>query len=56
MANIPDQTIIRSLEYMVQRDGQFDDPETSPQMAAGDRYIAHGLVANIIGKTLQLSG
>ena len=36
VADVPDQPVVRRLENVVERDGQFDDAETRAQMAAGD--------------------
>ena len=34
MANVPDQLVVRRIENIVQRDGELDDPQPCPQMAA----------------------
>jgi hypothetical protein len=35
--HIPDQPVARGIENMMQRDRQLHDPETSPEVPAGDR-------------------
>ncbi len=38
VADVPDQTVLRRVEDIVQRDGQLDHAEPRTEMAAGDRH------------------
>ena len=54
MAYIPDQPVARRVEYVVQRDGQFDDAEAGPEVAAGDRDGIDGFGAQLVRNLPQL--
>ncbi len=49
MADVPDQTVARGVEHVVQRRGQFDDAEAGAEMPARDRDGIDGLLAQFIG-------
>jgi hypothetical protein len=36
VADVPDEPVVRRVEDVVQRDGQFDDAEAGAEMAAGE--------------------
>ena len=48
MADVPDQTVARRVENVVQRHGQFDHAEPGAEMAAGHRHGADGLGAQLV--------
>src|SRR4051794_38955130 len=54
MADIPDQPGVRRVENVMQRDGQLDDAETSPEMPAGDRYRVDQFGAQFVGDLPQI--
>ena len=39
MAHVPDQLVVRRIEYVMQRGGQLDDAETRSQMAGIQREL-----------------
>ena len=49
MADIPDQPVVRRVEHVMQRNGQFDDAEAGAEMSAGDRDRADGFGAQLVG-------
>src|SRR3954453_14946441 len=54
VSDVPDQPIVRRVEYVVQRDRQFDDTEACPKMATGYRDRADCLAAQLIGNFLKV--
>ena len=56
MADIPDQTVLRRVENVVDGDGQFDDPQRRPQVAAGDRNGTHGIGPQLLRQLFLLLG
>src|SRR5262245_19339842 len=48
VADIPDQPVARRIEKVVQRDRQFDDPETGPKMTARHRNRADRLGPQLV--------
>jgi hypothetical protein len=55
MADVPDDSIPRGVEHMVERDGQFDDAETGAQMSASDRDRADRFRAQFLGKLSEIA-
>ena len=53
MADVPDQSVARSVEDVVQRDGQFDDAKPGAEMAPGDRDGVDHLLTQFVRKSLQ---
>jgi hypothetical protein len=53
MPHIPDQTVPRSIEDIMQRDGELDDAQPGTQVAAGDGHRTDGLRAQFIGHLPQ---
>ena len=56
MADIPDQSIIRGIEDIVHRRGQFDHAKTGAEMAAGLADRGDHFGAQFIGQLAQLRG
>ncbi len=56
MADVPDQSIARRVEDIVQGDREFDDAESGPEMAAGDRYRGDRLGAQFVRERAQVAG
>ena len=54
MADIPDQTILGSLEKVMKRHRELDHAEAGPQMSARDRHGIDGFLAQLIGELAQL--
>jgi hypothetical protein len=54
MPDVPDQPVARGLEDMVQRHGEFDDPEPGPQMPARIRHGRDGLAPKFVGHAPQI--
>ena len=55
MADVPDDAVARRVEQVVQRDGQLDDAEPCPEVAAGDRDGVDRLLAQFVGDLTKLS-
>jgi hypothetical protein len=56
MADVPDQTIVRRVEDVVQRHGQFDHTQAGAQVATGNRHRSHRLSPELMGQRSQLFG
>ena len=54
MAYIPDQTVARRVEHVVQRDGQFDDAEPGSEVTAGHRNRADRFGTQFVGDLPEL--
>ena len=54
MADVPDQTVARRVEHVMQRDRQLDDPKARAEMAACHRDGIDRLGAQLIGDLRQL--
>jgi len=54
MPDIPDQTIVRRVEHVMQCHGQLDHAEAGAEMSAGDRDRIDGLGAQLIGNLPQV--
>ena len=52
VADVPDQAVVRRVEDMVQRDGQFDDAEAGAEMAARDGHGVDEFGAQFGGASL----
>lgn len=50
MTDIPDDTIFRRIEYVVQRDGQFDRAQIGRQMTAGLGNGFEHEIAQLVGQ------
>jgi hypothetical protein len=55
MADVPHQTIVRRIEYMMQGDRQFHRPEVRRQVAAGPGDRFHQESAQLVRQLRQLS-
>ena len=55
MPDIPDQPVLRGVEDIMQRDGEFDDPEPGPEMAAGGADRIDQFSAQFIGNLAQVA-
>ena len=55
MADVPDDAVARRVEQVVQRDGQLDDAEPRPEVAAGDRDGVDRLLAQLVGDLTKLA-
>jgi hypothetical protein len=54
MADIPNQPVIGGVERIMQRHGQLDDTQSSPQMATGLRHSGDRFGAQFIGQLAQI--
>src|SRR3569623_3622325 len=54
VADVPDDAVVRSREYGVQRYGQFDDTEAGAEVSAGDRHRVDDLGTQLVGELAQL--
>src|SRR6266480_5086732 len=48
VSNVPDQSVPRRIEEVVQGDGQFDHPKPRPEMPSGDGHRADRLGAQFV--------
>ncbi len=55
MTDIPDQPVVRRVEYVVNRDSQFDHAETRAEMAAGHGNRIDRLLPQFVGDLTQLT-
>ena len=55
MADVPDDAVARRVEQVVQRDGQLDDAEPRPEVAAGDRDGVDRLLAQLVRDLTKLA-
>ena len=53
MTNIPNQTILRRIERIMQGHRQFDSPERSTRVPAHARHGFQNVLANLVGYGLQ---
>ena len=56
VADVPDQTVIRGVEYVVQRHRQLDDTEPCAEMATGLCDRVDGFRTQFVGKLFKLIG
>ncbi len=49
VADVPDQTVARGIEDVMDRRGQLDDAEAGAEMSAGDRDGIDGFLAQFVG-------
>ena len=49
VADVPDQTVARGVEGIMDRRGQFDHAEAGAEMSAGDRDRVDGFLAQFVG-------
>ena len=54
VADVPDQPVVRRVEDIMQRDGQFHHAEPGAEVTAGDGDRIDGFGAQLIGKLAQL--
>ena len=54
MPDIPDQPVARRIEQVVERNGQFDDAETGPEVSAGDGNGVDRLGPQLVGHLPEL--
>ena len=54
MADIPNQPVIGGVEHIMQRHGQFDDAQSSPQMATSLRHSDDRFGSQFIGQLAQI--
>ena len=55
VADVPDQSIVRRVEHVVQRDSQLDHPEPRAEMAAGHRDGRNRLRSQFIRELAQIA-
>lgn len=55
MADVPDDTVIRRIEYVMQRDRQLYRAEIGREMAARLRHAVEHVGPQFVGKRLQLA-
>ena len=55
MADVPDDPVVRGVEHVMQRDGEFDDAQAGAQMAAGDGDRVDRLGAQFVGNLPKLA-
>jgi hypothetical protein len=49
MTDVPNQPVVRRIEDIMQRDGEFDHAEAGTEMAAGRGDCIDGLRAQLVG-------
>src|SRR4051794_8940815 len=54
VSDVPDQPVVRSVEYIVQRHRQLDDAEACAEMATGYRDCADRLAAQLVSNFLKV--
>ncbi len=54
VADVPDQAIVRRVEHVVQRDGEFHHAQTRTEMAAGAGDRLDQVLAQLVGNGRQL--
>src|SRR6185295_8674391 len=54
MTDIPDQLVGRSVEHMMQRDGELDHAKAGAEMAPGHGHRGDQLPPQLFGELLQL--
>ena len=54
MADVPDDPVLRRIEDVMQRDGQFDDAEARAEMAAGDGNGVDRGAPKVLGDRAQV--
>lgn len=54
MADVPNQTILRRIEDIMQRDGELDDAETGTEMSAGDGHGVDGFGTKLVGELPEI--
>ena len=55
MTDIPDETVVRRVEDVVERDRELDDAEARAEMAARHRNRIDGFAAQFVGESRQLT-
>jgi hypothetical protein len=55
MAYIPDQSVTRRVEYVVQRHGQFDDAKAGSEVTAGRRNSTDRFGPQFVGHLPELT-
>src|SRR5262249_8364855 len=55
MAYVPDKAVLRSVEHVMQRHRQLDDPESRPEVTARDRDRGDGFLAQLVGELAELA-
>ena len=56
VTDVPDQRVLGRVEDIVQRDGQFDDAEPGPEVAAGDADGVDQFGAQFARRTGEVGG
>ncbi len=54
MTDVPDQTVLRRIEHIVEGNRQLDHPQPGAEVAAGDRNRIDRLLAQFVGELAQL--
>ena len=54
VADIPDELVLRGIEDVMDRHGQFDHPEARAEMPAAGAHRVDHLAAQFIGQLAQL--
>jgi hypothetical protein len=54
VADVPDQSIARRVEQVVERDRELDDTETRAEMASGDRHGIDGFLPELGRKLYEV--
>ncbi len=55
MADVPNQTVARCVEHVVQGDGQFDHAEPGAKVSTGGRNGGDGLSAQFVGDAFEVA-
>jgi hypothetical protein len=56
VADVPNQPVIRRVEYVMQRNGKLDHAEPGAQVPAGDGDSVDRFLPQFIGHLAQLAG
>lgn len=54
VADIPKDLVLRSVEDVVERDGELDHAEAGTEVTAGPRHVEDDIRAELVGELLQL--
>ena len=55
MADVPDDAVVRCVEHVVQRCGQFDDAKAGAEVSARYLHCVDGFLAQFVGELAQLT-
>jgi hypothetical protein len=54
VTDVPDQAVVRSIEHVVERNGELDHPQPRTEMAARDGDGVDGFPTQFVGELTEL--